>query len=354
LALLVVAAALFIYFFNQLPIEGTSLAQDWKGLWLGFQSFPPVFGSDTGLLIAPWDAVLISPIGLLSFRASWGLLSFISIGVLAYSVPKTDQRWQKLLATALLCASFPSLRHLADGNFEFFTILGVLFVVQGYTRQNLWVLAAGLLLATAKEQETWLMMLALGYYLLRYWPPQKWFRLGLLVGVVVIPFLLWLGRDWIGGALGQNENGSIMDSSLWAATNRLGLPLLIQIVLGIALVGLAIFILLKSKSAFSREKAAMLMSLSLLLAPYAAGNSFLAILAIGIIPLLLTWPKLAIVLIVLTDLPFFISRDILFYYSAYYWTAMYFLTFCVFGYWVWKNEVNASPLLETRSETQAA
>jgi len=348
LILLALGALLFIVFFNQVPIEGTSLALDWRGLWQSFQHFPPIYGNLTGLRIAPWDALLISPIGLLSFRASWGLLSFITMCVLVYSVPNIRSPIKKTWVALLLCVSFPSFRLLVDGNFEFFTILGVLLIVQGYIRQRYWVLALGLLLATAKEQETWLLMLALGFYLFKYWPVQKWLRLSMTIAVVVVPCLLWLGRDWINAAFGQAENGSIMDSSLWSTNNHLGLPLWATVLVSLILIGVTFYILLISGPTFSRQKAAMLISLSLLIAPYAAGNSFLVILAIGIISLLATYPNLAALLIALTNLPFFFSRDVLFNYSGYYWTAMYFLNFCIFGYWVWKNEVSVRFLQETK------
>src|SRR5439155_21030710 len=83
LGLLLAAVGLLLYFFQQFPIEGTSLAIDWKGLWLGLRANPPIFGNITGLRIAPWDVILVKPLGWLPFRASWGMLTLITLAVLA-------------------------------------------------------------------------------------------------------------------------------------------------------------------------------------------------------------------------------------------------------------------------------
>jgi hypothetical protein len=83
----------------------------------------------------------------------------------------------------------------------------------------------------------------------------------------------------------------------------------------------------------TREKASMLIAVSLLLAPYAAGNSFLTVLAVGIIPLFYRQPRLGAVLYFFTDLQYVLPRDILFSYGAWYW--MVFLIF-VWAVWVWR------------------
>ena len=107
---------------------------------------------------------------------------------------------------------------------------------------------------------------------------------------------------------------------------------------------LALLVVLKSGPGLSREKAGMLMCLSLLLAPYASANSFVAVLAIAIIPIFLTRPAVGLILLALADLPFFLSQRVIFEYSAWYWTAMLLLTFGVCAWLVWR----------ARTQTQTA
>ena len=64
----------------------------------------------------------------------------------------------------------------------------------------------------------------------------------------------------------------------------------------------------------------------LLLSPYAAGDSFLTVLAIGLIPPIVSGNLWAILLLLLADLPYLASRGLLFYQSANYWTIVLILT----------------------------
>jgi hypothetical protein len=77
----------------------------------------------------------------------------------------------------------------------------------------------------------------------------------------------------------------------------------------------------------------MLIAGSLLIAPYAAGNSVLSVLAIGIIPLLQSNLLLGGILIVLVNLPYLWSLDMLYNYQAYYWTIVVFLIWAIL---VWR------------------
>jgi hypothetical protein len=61
---------------------------------------------------------------------------------------------------------------------------------------------------------------------------------------------------------------------------------------------------------------------SLLLAPYAAANSVLTVLAVGVIPLFQKRPWIGAVLIALINLPFVFPPDVQFNYSAWYTTAL--------------------------------
>jgi hypothetical protein len=329
--LLIVAAGLLVRFFEGLPIEGTSLAIDWRALWLGIQGGTLRYG--TGLRNPPWSLLPLLPLGFLPLRASWGLLTLATLGTLVASVPRTSSHKVRWLGAFLLITSYPALRHVADGNLEGLVIAGILLVLVGYRAVSPWALAAGALLATAKMQETWFLMAAVGVYTLRTWSPRRWAASGLVVAVVLVPCMLWLGGDWLVALIGIPQRGSIMDSSLSATLSRLGLPFWVRVSLWAGVFVATLVVALTSHRSVSREKAGLLISAALLLSPYSAGNSFLTVLAIGIIPLYQSRPRLGTVLIGLTNLPYLAlaAPDFWFWWSATYWTALLVLTWVVFA-----------------------
>ena len=323
--------------FERLPIEGTSLAIDWKGLWQGLQPGHITYGNATGLRIAPWSLPAVMPLGYLSFRSSWGVLTLATIAILVVSVP--HRRPRVLLSTLLLVLSWPSLRHIADGNFEGLIIAGVLITIYGFRTQKPLILALGLFLATAKVQETWLLMGVLGLYLLMTWPRQKLLILGAIVGLVVIPSLIFVGPTWLNGMGEIRERGSIMDITLGAAIGRMGIGTWMTLLISIILVGITLYVVWMSQRTMTREKAGMLIALSLVLSAYAAGNSFLTVLAIGIIPVFQSRPTIGAILIVLADLPSLFYRDIAFNWGAYYSTGLLLVTWAVLGWQVYRKEI---------------
>jgi hypothetical protein len=336
-ALGLIALIVVVAFFEQLPIEGTSLAIDWKQLYTGLHNGPN-YGNQTGLRIAPWSVLVVLPLGWLSFRASWGVLTFLTLAVEIVSVPAASPRWRQWAGVLLLASSFPSLRHIVDGNFEGLIIAGTLLLVQGLARRNLWMSAAGVLLATAKMQETWLLMLTAGLYVVRTWPIREWLKLAGLLLAVMLPCLLWKGPEWLGAMAAIGERGSIMDASLLAALGRAGLPGWVIGAMWALLLAGTVWLCLRTPPQLSREKAALLIAASLLLAPYSAGNSYLTVLAVGVVPLLLARPALGLALFALTNALFFVPRDWMIAYSAYYAAALLALTWALLGWQVWNAD----------------
>jgi hypothetical protein len=94
----------------------------------------------------------------------------------------------------------------------------------------------------------------------------------------------------------------------------------------------------------SREKAGMLIAASLLIAPYAAGNSALSIYAVGVLPLFFTRRWLGVFLVVLTNALYLMlgQNEWMFRYSAYYWTGYFFVAWLVLGWVVWQTERTVS------------
>jgi hypothetical protein len=336
---LLIGAALVASAFERLPIEGTSLAIDWKGLYQGLQGGQVVYGNATGLRIAPWVIPLVLPLGFLSFRSSWGVLTLFTIGVLVVSVPRPrGKRALWLASLLLLVTSYSALRHTADGNFEGIIIAGALLIVAGYRAQKPLVLALGLLMATAKVQESWALVLATGFYVLLAWPLQLKIRLGIILAAVVVPCLLLWGSIWFNAMGAILERGSLVDVSLGAALSRMGVPALLALICEAALLIMTVLVVLVSKRQIGRDKAALLICASMLLAPYAAGNSFLTVLAIGIVPLFQSRPLVGGLLFALTDVQYVIPHDIQYWWSAYFWTAMLLGVWAICAYSIYRGE----------------
>jgi hypothetical protein len=333
-------ATVFIWFFMTLP-EGLSI--DWPGLFRELRDGLPYRGHS--LRIPPWSAVLLLPLALLPENAAWGLLNYITLTVLVISVPRIKSKTGYWLSILALVLSFPSLRHMADGNFEALIIAGVLLLIAGYTHKDPPLLAAGILLAASKPQVSVLLLAALGIYLLQTMPRDVIIRTALWILPVMIPTLLWKGRAWITAVFAVQQRGSLMDMSLQATLPRIGVgpdPLVW------AALGMVILVSLgaayASKRTFSREKAAMLMTASLLIAPYSAGNSMLSVLAIGIIPLAQRRLWIGGVLIVMVNVPFFLNTRRFADVQSNVQTTTLVTIWLVMLWQVWRAEIRPAPL----------
>lgn len=334
LVFVVIISGFLIMFFERLAFEGTPLAIDWKQIWVGLEGGSLQYG--TGIRNPPWSILPILPLGLLSLGSSWGLLVLLTLAVLVVSVPPTSNRKIRWMSVLLLALSFPSLRHIVDGNLEGLVIVGILMILSSFRSNNPWVLAGGVLLATSKLQEIWLLLFALGYYVIRIWPVRRWIISVLVMVVFVIPTMFWRGRDWITAIVGIPHRGTQLDTSLATVAGRLELPSWLIVSLWFGMLALTIFVILKTSCNISRLKAGMLISASLLLAPYSAGNNFLTVLAIGVIPLLQFNWIVGLILIALTNLPFLVITDssIQYTWGSYYWSAISVLTWGVLAWQV--------------------
>ncbi|NMC14540.1 MAG: hypothetical protein GYA34_16840 [Chloroflexi bacterium] len=328
---LIAVLVLFAFFFERIPTQNNTLAMDWKAIWPSFRDgnlqYLPVIG---GLRFPPWSVIPFLPLGFLSMQASWGILAGIGILILVISVPRVNSKIIYWLSIFLLVISFPALRNIADGNMENIVVGGVLLSIYGYDKKNVFALAAGILIATIKIQEVTLLLLVVAFYLFLTWHPGDYLKLGVILTGIIGLSLIYRGKDWLAAVFGQNYQqytGSIIDISITAALKRLGFvpPSIIWLV-WITILGCFLYIAWRSRPALSREKVGMLVAGSLLLAPYAAGNSVLSVLAIGIIPLFQANQLWGGFLIALIDLPFLWSKDMLFNYQAYYWTAIVLVT----------------------------
>jgi len=231
-------------------------------------------------------------------------------------------------------------------------IAGVLLLFYGYKHQHGVALAAGILLASAKPQSITLFMLIMGIYVLFTWPPKQWMRVAVIAACVVIPTFLWRGEIWLDAVQGTYQAGSIIDVSISAALNRTGVvpSAVIWFVWAIILFITLVFAWV-TRFEMSREKAGMLIAAMLLLAPYAAGNSVLLALIIGIIPLFMVQPFVGGTLILLINVPFFWNTEMLFNYQSYWWTMILVSAWIVLGWRVYR--VHDAPSAAPSAKTQA-
>lgn len=351
LLLLLIAVSLSIFAFERIPIEQTTLGFDWIGLWNGLKDGQIRYGITSAVRNPPWSLLVVLPLGFLSFRASWGLLTLLTLAVLILSIPPLTNRkfwWLQLL---LLATAFPTIRHAADGNFEGLVIAGVLLMLYGYQAGNLWTLAAGVLLATAKVQEVWLLLLILAFYVLRTWPTQRWLATGALIMVVVIASILWFGLGWWTAMTDIPQLDTVVNMSLTATLKRLLFPLWLIGILWLSVLGTTLYLIWHQRNPFiSRITAGLLISASLLLATYSAGNSHLTVLAIAIIPLLPLYPRAAMILLLFIDLPYLFfpyvrQSDTVYWLNVYYPTALLILEWSIFAWLTY----HPKPVLTPRS-----
>lgn len=337
---LTLTGALFVLFFHNLPIDGTSLGID-RIFW-AFEGGDIFYHGHDGLRNPPWSVLILIPTGFMNERTAWGLLVFFTLMAQVASVPHTPHRWRYWLAALLVVVSFPSLRNMADANLEGLIVAGGALVVAGYRLRHPWILAAGVLLVTAKPQASILLMLALGVYVLQTWPRRLWLQTGALVLAVVIPTLIWRGQEWLVAVRGTYQAGSIIDVSLSAALDRVGVVpgWAILAAQGVFLLA-TLAVVWRAERTLSREKAGMLVAAGLLLAPYAAGNSVVSVLALGVIPLFVASPLVGGVLLVMMNLPFLFvgSPDILYSYQSYWWTVCLLASWAVFNWRIIRDEI---------------
>ncbi len=339
-ACFIVAATLLLLFFRSIPFvsSGMTFAGDWKLIWESLGNGHIQY-SDS-LHIPPWDVLLILPLSFLTVRDSWSLLALFTLCVLLVSVPRLadkKSRWRYWVAVLLLVTSYLDLRELVDGNFEGLIIGGVLLLLYGYRLQQPLTTAAGLLIMIAKPQESWLLFAAAGILLLKTWPRPKLLRLGMILAVVVIPCLLWIGPEWVSSMLTLTR-GLLINVVLGDILRRIGVPTIGIIVAWLFVFAVTFLVFWRSTTQLNRQKAGLLLCASLLLAPFAEANSFLTVMAVSVIPLFLRRPLVGIVLIVLVDVPFFISPQAFGESGPFYWFAVILLTWGILAWYVYTTE----------------
>jgi hypothetical protein len=353
--MVLIAIAIFVGFFEHISLENTSFAIDWRAFHGAVRNGNLIYTSTDGLRVPPWSALFIMPLGFLSFSASWGLLAMITFTALVFSVPRVFPRWKHWLSVLLLTVSFLALRVAADGNFEGLIVAGVTLMIYAYRKEKPVWMAVGALLATFKPQAVLLLLVVIAIDLIVQPARRPFaFKSAALILAVVIPTMLWRGQAWLAAFLGENYQfytGNYLDISLAASLTRIGLPSFIGSMMRVLVFIISLWVAFRplwrtpnSPSRLSREKAGMLMAASLLISPYAAGNTVLTVLAIGVIPLFQKRLWLGGLLIALADVAILIHNPAYVATISYYWTAYLLLVWVILGVITWQQNKDAAAL----------
>jgi hypothetical protein len=326
----------FVIFAHQIDIENNSLAYDWKIIWRSIENGRVHWGD--GMYNPPWTVLFILPLGFLSLQTSWGIVMFLTLAVLIASVPTRYPRWKTILATLLLVTSFPVLRALADSNLEAMTIGGILLVSYAYRQQQPYMLALGVLIAAAKPQAVSLLIGVLVIYCLRSMPRQIYLKAGFITLAVFIPAMLWGGEAWLG-----NLDSSLPPGiSLQGTTETGDFPVWLIRIFQIGIISATLLVAYWGNQDLGRVKVGMLVAASLLVSPYTNSHSITAVLAIGIIAILLEKPLLGLPLVLLYNLPFaFRELNLGGDATQLYWTGLLLLSWITLAGW------NLSPLRQS-------
>jgi hypothetical protein len=324
---------LTVWFFMRIPTGGTTLALDWISIRAGLEHGNLAYSPENGLRYPPWSALLLLPLGQVPMGAGWGTVAFLTLLTLTLCLPRErDSRKERIFGILALTLSYPAVRTMVDGNIEFLVLAGLVLLEFGLARRNPVLFGAGILLAATKIQETWILLIFLPLLAGRTWTARMWAKVFGVLALIGIPPMVWKGKEWLASVITSPFRGSIMDSSLLTTVQRLGAPPAPAYLLWAAVFGLTVFFGARYVRGRSREVFGFFLAASLLLAPYAAGNNLLVVYAIGVVPLLLSRRWEGAVLAGLINLPYLLLpfRELQYWYSASYWTAVLALAWILF------------------------
>lgn len=291
---LIVTALVLIERLERYDLRASPLAYDWEILWDATEGGHVRW--DAGMFSPPWAVIFVLPLSWLSLNTSWAIMTLLSLAALVLSVPRYAHWQHHLLGVALLFTSYSYRRYFVDINYEAISILAILALLLAYQRRWPVVFAVAGMISTIKPQITFLLVLAVGVYVLQVMPRAFTLQVITVVGAVVVLSVLWAGKPWLDTLTTRPFDYGI---SLAVTGEQIGVPeawlraaqaLIIAVTLAVAYAG---------NRELSRPKAGMLIAGSLLSAPFSNLHSMLPLLAIGVVPLALERPKVGLWLVLL-------------------------------------------------------
>jgi len=284
-----ILGVLWFYTFCHLPFQETSLAIDWKVLWRDTFHGQVVYGRPGGLFLPPWGLLILIPLTYLPLCIGWGVMALWAFGGAFVWAPPWNS-WRKHLPSLLvLLAAFPLLRQLADGNIEGLILGGLWLSWLGVRDEKPAWVALGAALTSLKPQVSTLVLLYLGFQMVRTWKRKNLFRVGIPLLALIALTMLWQGKAWLAalfpadGLSAQMGRGMLWDMSWWTTASRWGISPGLQILGALLLLWLGGLFWKKigRTHPWTPGMALTLVGINLLLSPYAAANSFLDVLVIG-------------------------------------------------------------------------
>lgn len=290
-ALMLAAALIVLVGAERLPLDDLGFGADWRAFFWGPWQAGELTYTTAGLYSPPWTMWLLRPLALLPFRASWAVWTLLTAAVLVASVPRRATGGLEVALILALMCSFWTVRHLAEGNLAALLVGGGLLLQRGYQGRNPWLVAVGAVLITAKIQEGWLVLVAVGLWMVRLWPPGQWLRAAAAAVALMAPAMLVSGEAWLASAFGAEGSfaaraaGTAANISWLAVARGVGLPEWVG--WGVWLGGLAAtaWVWVRAQPELTPELLGLLTAASLLWAPYAGGAGLPVVLALGLVPL---------------------------------------------------------------------
>lgn len=338
IVMILALAVVFMQFFENIPTEGTSLGLD--NMFFEMDNWDINYDVSTGLRNPPWTLLPLVPLGsLFSLRANWGLLVLFMIAACMLAVPRVRPLWRYALGVILSVFCFHALRTMADANQEGYIIAAVLALLVGYQKKDPVIFTIGVLFIPFKPQETYLLIIVVAVYVLQTWKVREWLMPALVTAAIVIPSMLWRGREWIEVMTNHYAVDLIINMSFWGTLNRIGLPVIVVHAAMIAVGLISLVACWFARRDISRDKAGMLIVASMLVAPYAAGNNLATVNSISLVPLFLVSPWVGGALIFLINFPGFWPRDLAFNYQTYWWTGLMVIIWAVLLWRIYHYEI---------------
>lgn len=311
-----------LWFIGNLSVD-EKFAVDWRMFWRATHNFHIDY--TRGLVFnPPWTLALLWPFTVFPLPTSLALFSLFTLACLGVFLKRDNdiRRWG--LTLLLVSISYPVLRELVDGNLDVFVVAGLLLFLWADKKQSSWGLAGAVVLLSIKFQESWMLVLAIGFYVIRDWPKPKIWKAVLLTFAYIAPFLIANWRPWLDSIM-RFPAESAFNSSLVGTLARIGAPTTLTIVLWLLIfIGTLWGIGWKK---IGRQESGLLVTASMLLAPY-SGNSVLVPFIVGTDQALQRGSAWGALLLVLYNIPYlFIGQvELRINWEYTYWCVVLFLT----------------------------
>lgn len=295
---ILVLSGLFLLVIPILRLSPENFAFDWRESFYG-AIWRQDFGWETHpFRVPPWSIPFFIPLTALPFNIGWAIIMALTTLSLVLVVPRFPKRVQQV-GLLLLFTSYPVIRNYADANLEAYVVLGLLLAFYAFEKENPYLLAFSVLIATIKPQNVVLLMPVLGWYMWQRFSRRNFFIFAGIVGTIFFGSLIIWGRPWY-TSLTTTPTGI----SLSATLAGMGIPTYFALILQIAVALITLLVVLRGKKEISLLKAGLLIAASIIIPPYTNLTSFVSLLAFGGIALLQKRFWLGVLVFLLANAPY--------------------------------------------------